>query len=95
MLLPVAEIVGVTLMTAALVLSLRVTVTVEVATPLAMTGPVAVIVEFATDGEPEAKTTVPSDFTKGVAIERVFVSAVVEVIVQVETPVAFVAEQGL
>ena len=80
--------VGVTLMTAALVLSFRVIVTVDVATPLAITGPVAEILEFAMDGEPEANTTVPPALTNGVAIESVFVSGVVEVIVQVETPLA-------
>jgi hypothetical protein len=87
--------VGTTPITGELVLSFNVIVTVEVDEPLATTGPVAVIEEFAIDGEPVAKTTVPPAFTNGVAIESVFVSAVVELIVQVETPEAFEEEQVL
>lgn len=80
-------------MTAAFVLSFKVIVTVDVATPFARTGPVAEIDELATEGEPEAKITVPPAFTNGVAIERVFVSGVVEVIVHVEIPLTSEAEQ--
>jgi hypothetical protein len=69
-------------------------VTVEVAVPSASTGLVPVIVDVATAGEPAIKVTVPSDFTTGVTIERVFTSAFVELIVQVETPLALVTEQA-
>lgn len=69
-------------------------VTVEVAEPLAITGPVPVMFEFAATGAPAVKITVPSAFDTGVAIESVFVSALSEVIVQVDTPEAFVTEHG-
>jgi hypothetical protein len=72
--------------------SLRVIVTDEVAVPFAITGPVPVIVEFAATAEPAVKTTVPPALTTGVAIERVLVSAVKDVRVQVDTPEASVAE---
>ncbi len=68
--------------------SLSVMVTVEVADPLATTGPDPVIVEFAATGEPAVKTTVPPALTNGVAMESVFVSATVDVSVQVELPEA-------
>jgi len=42
---------------------------------------------------PAVKITVPSDFTTGVAMERVFVSALVEASVQVEIPEALVELQ--
>lgn len=74
--------------------SLRVIVTVEVAEPLATTGPVPVIVEFTATAAPAVNVTVPSAFTTGVAIERVFTSAIVDDSVQVETPDAFVKEQA-
>ena len=69
-------------------------VTVDVAVPFAVTGLVPVIVELTATVEPAVKTTVPSAFTTGVAIDNVFVSAVVEAKVQVDTPEAFVTEQA-
>jgi hypothetical protein len=69
-----------------------VTVTVEVAAPSALIGPEPVIVEFAATGVPAEKTTVPSALETGVAIERVFVSALLDARVQVEIPDAFVTE---
>jgi hypothetical protein len=68
-------------------------VTVDVAIPLAITGPVPVIVEFAATAAPAVNTTDPSAFTIGVAMERVFVSATSEVRLQVATPAASVTEQ--
>jgi hypothetical protein len=76
-----------------LLTSLSVIVTVEVAVPSATTGEVPVIEELAATGEVEVKTTVPSALTTGVAIERVLVSALLDLRVQVETPEAFVDEQ--
>ena len=76
-----------------LLASFKVIVTVEVAAPSATTGPVPLILEFAIEAAPGVKTTVPSLFTTGVAMERVFVSATVEARVQVETPLAFELEQ--
>lgn len=73
--------------------SLRVIVIVEVAELFAMTGPVPVIVEFAATAAPAVKTTVPPALTKGVAMERVFVSAFVDASVQVEIPEALETEQ--
>lgn len=66
---------------------------VDVADPFAMTGDEPVIFEFAATGVPAVKITVPSDFVTGAVIERVFVSALNEVRVQVDTPEAFVTEQ--
>ena len=71
-------------------ISLSVMVTVEVAAPLATTGPVPVMVELAATGLDDWNTTVPSALLTGVAIERVFVSAVVELRLQVDTPEALV-----
>jgi hypothetical protein len=68
---------------------------VEVATPLAITGPEPVMVEFAAMATPGENTTVPSAFITGVSRERVFVSAISELIVQVETPKALDTEQEL
>jgi hypothetical protein len=82
----VAENVGTVPITGLLEASLRVTVTVDVAVPSATTGPVPVMLEFAATAAPAVKTTVPSAFATGVAIERVFVSAVDDFNVQVETP---------
>ena len=65
---------------------------VEVATPSAMTGVVPVIEELAATAAAEVKTTVPSDFEIGVKRDSVFVSAVVELKVQVETPERLVTE---
>ena len=73
--------------------SLKVMVTAEVAVPFAITGPVPVMVEFAATAEPAEKMTVPSAFTTGVAIDKLFDSAVVEANAQVEIPETLVAEQ--
>jgi hypothetical protein len=89
----VAPNVGVWPDTGLLLASLRVTVTVEVATPSAVTGVVPVIVEFTATAAPAVKTTVPSALMTGVAMERVLVSALLEAKVQVATPEAFVIEQ--
>lgn len=72
--------------------SFRVMVTVDVAEPSATTGDVPVIVEFAATATPAVNVTEPPAFTTGVAIERVFTSAVVEESVQVEIPEESVAE---
>ena len=73
--------------------SFKVIVTVDVAVVLATTGPVPVMLELAATAEPAVKVTVLPVLVTGVAIERVLTSAVIEVIVQVEAPVAFVTEQ--
>ena len=90
----VALKVGVCPGTGLLLASLKVMVTVDVAVPLATTGLVPVIVEFTATADPAVKTTVPSAFTTGVAIDNVLVSAVVDDKVQVDVPDAFVAEQA-
>jgi hypothetical protein len=92
---PLALKIGVSPLTGLLKASKRVTVTVDVATPLAITGPEPVMLEVATAGAPAVNVTVPSAFTIGVAIESVLISAFVEVMVQVATPLASVAEQAL
>jgi len=76
--------------------SRRVIETVEVALPFAVTGPVPVIVEFAATGEPATKATVEVTEVnpEGPVILKVFVSAMVEVIVPVACPEAFVTEAG-
>ena len=89
----VAEKVGVCPATKLLLISLRVTVTVDVATPFATIGLVPVIVELAATADPAVKTTVPSALATGVTIESVFVSELFEERVQVEIPEALVAEQ--
>ena len=67
--------------------------TVDVALPSAMTGPVPVIVEVAEDKGPAIKVTVPPVKVIGEARESVLVSALVDVSVHVEMPVvAFVGE---
>jgi hypothetical protein len=91
----VAENVGVTPETKLLLTSLRAIVIVELAVPSAVTGLVPVIVEFAATAIPALKITVPSALVKGPVIERVFVSAVKEVKVQVEIPKALEAEQAV
>lgn len=91
----VAPKVGTTPETALLDASFSVMVTVEVAEPSATTGEVPVIVELAATAVPAVNVTVPPAFTTGVAIESVFTSAMVEVIVQVETPEALDAEHEL
>ena len=90
----VALKVGVCPETGLLLASLKVILTVDVAVPFATTGLVPVIVELTATADPAVKTTVPSALTTGVAIDNVFVSAVVDDKVQVETPDAFVAEQA-
>jgi hypothetical protein len=73
--------------------SFKVIVTVEVELPLAVTGPVAEILEFAATTEPGEKTTVPPMMV-GLVILKTFVSAVVDFKVQVETPEALDAEHA-
>ena len=70
-------------------------VTVEVAVPLATIEVTPVMVEFAATAAPGVKITVPSAFETGVSIERVFVSAVRDVRVQVEIPEALETEQAV
>ena len=70
-------------------------VTVEVAVPLATMEVIPVMVEFAATAEPAVKITVPPAFETGVSIERVFVSAVNELRVQIETPKALETEQAV
>ena len=72
--------------------SRSVTVTVEVATPSATTGPVPVIVEFPAKAAPAVKTVLPPALFTGEVIERVLVSALEDESVQVELPVASEAE---
>jgi hypothetical protein len=74
-------------------MSLSVIVTVEVAVPLATTGPVPVIVEFAATAAPPVKVTVPSDLVTGEVMESVFTSALDDLSVQVEIPLALVTLQ--
>ena len=69
--------------------------TLEEATPSGSTGLVPAIDEVSVDALPCTKVTVPPLTVTGVAIESVLVSALVDVIVQVETPAALVAEQAL
>jgi hypothetical protein len=90
----VALKVGVVPTTALLLLSLRLIVTVEVATSSATTGPVPVMLEFAIDAESAVNVTVPSVLETGVSIESVLISALVEASVQVATPEASVTEQA-
>ncbi len=80
--------------TGELLISLRVIETVEEATPLATTGPVPLMLEFAATTETGVKTTVPSAFENGVTRESVFVSAVPDFNEQVETPVTPLIEQA-
>jgi hypothetical protein len=61
--------------------------TVAVEEPSATTGPTAVILEVACDTGPASNTTVPPVRVTGDARDKVFVSATVDVNVQVETPV--------
>jgi len=60
---------------------------VDVAEPLAMTGPVPEISEFTATGNPALNKTVPPVLETGVRIERVFVSAVRDFNEQVDRPV--------
>lgn len=92
---PVAPNVGVRPSTGLLLASFKVTVTVEVATPSATTGPEPVMLEFAATGVPAVNVTVPSLFATGVTMASVLTSALVELNVHVATPLALVAEQAL
>ena len=64
----------------------------EVEIPSALTGVVPIIVEVVALALPGIKTTEPSAFATGVAIERILLSALVVESVQVETPEAFPVE---
>lgn len=66
----------------------------DVATPSAVTGPVPVMVEVAAATGPAMKSTLPSVLETGVTMARVFVSALVEASVQVETPFTSVTEHA-
>ena len=72
-------------------------VTVEVATPFAMTVDVPVIVEFAATGAPTTALNVTGlpVFATGVTIESVFTPPSVDLIVQVAIPVKEVCEQAV
>ncbi len=89
----VAEKVGVVPITGLLLESFSVMVTVDVAVPSATTGVVPEIEELATEAPADVKTTTFPVFTTGVAIEIVLLSATVELKVQLDDPVASVAEQ--
>lgn len=65
----------------------------EEETLLATTGVVPLMVVVRLLGEPGVKTTVPSALDTGVAIERVFVSALDDFNVQVDTPSELEEEQ--
>ena len=69
-------------------------VTVDVATPSAATGEVPIMVELAATADPAVNTTVPPTFTTGVAMERILLSALIDLRVQVEIPDASEAEQA-
>ena len=70
-------------------------VTVDVATPLVTTGPEPVIVEFAATTDPAVNKTDPPALETGATMKRVFISAVNELKVQVETPEALELEHAL
>jgi hypothetical protein len=89
----VAENVGVEPTTGLLEPSLRVIVTVEVATPSASTDEVPVMLEFATLAGAAVNVTVDPVKINGVRTERVLTSAMVEASVQVEVPVASLKPQ--
>jgi hypothetical protein len=88
----VAEKVGTSPTTGLLAISLRVMVTVELATPSATTGPVPTIDEFAAAAAPPVNVTVPSVFVTGVVMLRVLISALVDCKVHVEDPLESVDE---
>jgi hypothetical protein len=91
----VAPKVGTVPTTGLLEASFKVIVTVEFAVPSATTGVVPEILELAATAAAAVKTTELPALTTGVAIERVFDSAVFDLRVQVETPEALVEEQAL
>jgi hypothetical protein len=74
--------------------SFNMIVMLDVAIPLATIGLEPLIDEFAALGTGAVKTTVPSSLATGDTMESVFVSAVNDLRVQVETPDALVAEQA-
>lgn len=82
-----AEKVGVIPATGLFEASFSVIVTVDVAIPLATTGLVPVMVELAATTMTGVKITVPSLLEKGETSESVFVSAVLDFRLQVDTPV--------
>lgn len=90
----VAVNVGTVPVTGLLLLSLRVTVTVDVAVPSAVTGLVPVIVELAATAAPATKFTVPPAITTGERSKRVLDSANEELNVQVDTPVGELTLHG-
>ena len=67
--------------------SIKVTVTTELATPSANTGPVPEIAELAATGVPPIKTAVPPEITTGDKILIVLVSALLDFNEHVETPI--------
>jgi hypothetical protein len=91
----VAVKVGTVPETKLLLISFNVTVTVEVAAPLATIGPVPVMVELAATAAPAVKITEPSALATGVAMDNIFVSAFVDFKVQVAIPDALVTEQAV
>jgi hypothetical protein len=88
----VAPKVGVCPATGLLPASLSVIVIVDVEVPSATTVLVPEMLELAATGAVDVKTTVPPTLTTGVAIDSVFVSALDDLSVQVETPETSVAE---
>lgn len=92
---PLALKTGVVPTTELLLASFKVTVTSEVATPSAVTGLVPMIVEFAIAAAPAVNVMVPPAFTTGVAIAKVFTSALVDFTVQVASPEALVTPQAV
>lgn len=85
-LVSVALKVGVSPVTGLLKASLRVMVMVDVEAPSEGVGPEPEIFEFSATAESAIKMTDPSAFDTGVAMERIFDSALVDFRVQVETP---------
>jgi hypothetical protein len=69
-------------------------VIVEVETPLAVTGPVPVMVELRALAPTGVKTTVAPDLTTGETIPRTLLSAVRDFKLQVDTPKIFEAEHA-
>ena len=63
-------------------------------TPLAITELVPVMTEKAANTGPGAKVTVPPTIEFGVTIDKIFVSAVVDFRLQLDTPEALVEMQG-
>ena len=69
-------------------------VTVDEDVPSAATGPVPVMLEFAITADCGVNVTVPDATLTGDTIDRIFVSALVDVRVQVDEPVAELEEQA-